>query len=314
MDGKNEKLVKKEENSVEFVPLGVSDKIRLTASMVRQFIAVPTKSGALPSERDCIRFIMLCRGKRANPFEGDCFLIGYDSQSGPTFSLVCGLELFLKRACAEESYDGSESGVIVLDKEGKLTEREGTLLLEDEKLAGGWAKVYRKDRKLPVHKTVKFSTYDTGRSRWQKDPAGMIAKVAQSQGLREAFPLALGGLYTQEEMSRVAETGDGIVSPKKPVPRLFEHEQVPEDVPVEHKQPSAPADNKPPVAESGEPSTLDKIYLFWTEQNLSEGKLIALLRKDGILDNFGGLDKLTPKQAEQVLEKIGVYASRAMKG
>jgi len=103
--------------------------------------------------------------------------------------------------------------------------------------------------------------------------------------------------------------------PMKPVARLFEPQaQVPEDVPAEQEQPPLPADNEQPAAESGEPSTLDKIYLFWTEQNLSEGKLIALLRKDGILDNFGGLDKLTPKQAEQVLEKIGVYASRAMKG
>lgn len=212
-----------DEHAVEFLPLGVSEKIRLTASMIRQFIAVPTKSGALPSERDCIRFIMLCRGKRANPFEGDCFLIGYDSEKGPSFSLVCGLELFLKRAADDPNYDGYEGGVIVVDAEGKMIERQGTFVLEGEKIAGGWAKVYRKDRKLPFYKSVKFSTYDTGRSRWLKDPAGMIAKVPASQAHREAFPLALGGLYTQEEMERVTQAGDNVASleVKKPVPRLF---------------------------------------------------------------------------------------------
>jgi len=202
---------------VEFVPFGAKDSIRLSAAMVRNFIAVPTRSGALPNERDCIRFIMLCRGKRANPFEGDCFLIGYDSQNGASFSLVCGLELFQKRASAEESYDGAESGVIVLDPENLMTERAGTVTMDGEKLVGGWAKVYRKDRKQVEYKSVKFATYDTGRSRWMKDPGGMIAKVALSQALRAAYPTALGGLYTQEEMQRVTETGEGMVSTRAPV-------------------------------------------------------------------------------------------------
>lgn len=202
--------VKNEESAVEFIPFGANQKVRLTASMVRQFVAVPTKSGALPTEKDCIKFIMLCKGKRANPFEGDCFLIGYDSaQAGPQFSLVCGIELFLKRAEQSDDYDGRRSGVVV-EKNGVLTEREGTLVLDGEKLVGGWAKVFRKNHSHPEYKVVKFSTYDTGRSRWAKDPAGQIEKVALSQALRQAYPTALGGLYTQDEMQKVAESGDGI--------------------------------------------------------------------------------------------------------
>lgn len=310
-------IVKKDENAVEFMPFGGSDKLRLTASMVRQFIAVPTKSGALPSERDCIRFIMLCRGKRANPFEGDCFLIGYDSQNGPSFSLVCGLELFQKRASAEPSYDGAESGVIVLGPENVMIERAGTVTMDGEKLVGGWAKVYRKDRKQIEYKSVKFATYDTGRSRWMKDPGGMIAKVALSQALRAAYPTALGGLYTQEEMQRVTETGEGMVSARAPV-------SMPRELPAGQEEPHKPGDLRdlpprtgliiePEGAPASEPTTIEKIGIFWQEAGMSEGKLVALLRKDKLLGEFDGLDMLEPDKAAEVLEKIGVYASRASK-
>jgi len=247
-------IAKKDENSVEFVPFGGSDKLRLTASMIKQFIAVPTKSGALPSERDCIRFIMLCRGKRANPFEGDCFLIGYDSQLGPSFSMVCGIELFLKRASAEPSYDGNESGVIVSALGNEIIERPGTMVMDGEKLIGGWAKVYRKDRKQVEYKSVKFETYDTGRSRWMKDPGGQIAKVALSQALRSAYPTALGALYTQEEMQRVTEAGDGVIETRATV-------SMPKELPESLKEKSdhdfelaGPKDAPPPEPQNEPPA------------------------------------------------------------
>jgi len=304
VEKKNDAVAKKDEHGVEFVPFGGSDKLRLSASMVRQFIAVPTKSGALPSERDCVKFIMLCLGKRANPFEGDCFLIGYDSQNGPSFSLVCGLELFQKRASAEESYDGAESGVIVLGEQDLMVERPGTVVMDGEKIIGGWAKVYRKDRKQVEYKSVKFATYDTGRSRWGKDPAGMIVKVALSQALRAAYPTALGGLYTQEEMQRVTETGEGMTVVKESVSMPTE---------ITEGKPQAEDKRKNALINTADPTTIEQISIFWQEQELSEGKLITLLRKDKLLGEFDGLDKLAPNKQAEVLAKIGVYASRASK-
>jgi phage recombination protein Bet len=236
-----------DEKSVEFVPFGANTAIRLSAAMVRNFIAVPTRSGALPNERDCVRFIMLCRGKRANPFEGDCFLIGYDSQSGPSFSLVCGIDLFLKRAEQSADYDGCESGVIV-KTEGGIEERQGSLVLEGETIVGGWARVYRKNHTKPEYKSVKFATYNTGRSRWEKDPGGMIEKVAKSQALRAAYPTALGGLYTQEEMERVTQAGEGNFVAREPVamPKLIETQAASEP----KDAPQGPTASEPAAAQS----------------------------------------------------------------
>jgi phage recombination protein Bet len=266
-----------DEKAVEFVPFGASDAIRLTAAMVKQFIAVPTRSGALPSERDCVRFIMLARGKRANPFEGDCFLIGYDSQNGPSFSLVCGIDLFLKRAEQSADYDGCESGVIVKTEDG-IEERQGSLVLEGESIVGGWAKVYRKNHSKPEYKSVAFKTYNTGRSRWEKDPGGMIEKVAKSQALRSAYPTALGGLYTQEEMERVTQAGDGNFVAREPVsmPKMLE------PATGEEAPPAAPSreDN----ADTGAPDRADL---------LAEAKRLAAVAPKGLLKRCLGAVGLT---------------------
>jgi len=66
-------------------------------------------------------------------------------------------------------------------------------------------------------------------------------------------------------------------------------------------------------ADTAEPSTIEKISIFWQESGLSEGKLISLLRKDGLLGQMDGLEKLEPNKSAEVLAGIGVYASRASK-
>lgn len=290
---------KPDDKAVEYVPFGASDKIRLTASMIRQFIAVPTKSGALPSERDAIRFIMLCRGKRANPFEGDCFLIGYDSQNGPSFSMVCGVELFMKRAEQSEYYDGQESGVVIADSENRITERPGALVLKGEKIVGGWARVYRKDKGRPEYKTVSFDTYNTGRSRWEKDPGGMISKVALSQALRGAYPTALGGLYTQEEMQRLTETGFGMIAAQEPIamPKAID------DAAAQTAQ-ATPQPAPDPAAAPADTRTVQvKLAEVLADAGVSVDDALSFMQTKGLVQDastIGGYDDLPDSVCEKI--------------
>jgi phage recombination protein Bet len=282
--------------SVEFVPFGATDKIKLTAAMIRSFVAVPTKSGALPSERDCVKFLMLCRGKRANPFEGDCFLIGYDSQNGPTFSLVCGIELFLKRAEHSEDYDGCQYGVIVDTADG-IKEREGAIVYKNETLEGGWAKVYRKNHNRPVYKAVKFSTYDTGRSRWEKDPGGQISKVALSQALRESYPTAIGGLYTQEEMQKVTESGENAMQIKEPI-------AMPEEIaaePVQSLLDQTPSQQVPPHQGDiiSEPQS-KRFYAMAKTAGKTEDEIKGILQLFG----FQSSKEITKDQYNAICEEV----------
>lgn len=191
--------------SISYRPLGEEQPIELTTDRVKRFLVKPTKSGALPTHEDIVQFMMLCQAQGLNPWVRDAFLVGYDGKDGPQFSLITAHQAFLKRAEASHEYDGMESGVVVLGADGAPSYREGDLVLDGEELVGGWARAYRKDRKQPSFDALKLATYNTGRSRWAADPAGMIVKCAEASALRKAFPSNLAGLLIREEMDRVID-------------------------------------------------------------------------------------------------------------
>lgn len=195
------KLLEKEAKAVEFVPFGASDPIRLTVRMVQDFIAVKTKQGKTCSDAHATRFIMLCQAQRLNPFTGDAFLVGYDGQDGPQFSLITAHQAFLKRAETCEDYEGMESGVILLNEDGTTQDREGDFVLPSEECVGGWAKVHRRNRRPTVRRLAIAAMkpkYETPFWSGVKAP-GQIVKCAEADALRSTFPTLLGGLYLQEE-------------------------------------------------------------------------------------------------------------------
>ena len=146
------------------------------------------------TDEEAYVFLQLCKARGLNPFLKEAYLIKYDHVSPAT--MVVGKDAFMKRAELHSQYNGFEAGIITDKKEWKV----GTFLNESEKLLGGWAKVYRKDREHPVVITVSMSEFNTGKSSWKKIPATMIRKVALVQGHREAFPSELSGMYDQSEM------------------------------------------------------------------------------------------------------------------
>jgi len=197
---------------MSYTPFMGRDPIKLSVGIVQKMLCVPTKSGHRPDEVQAIKYMMLCKARGLNPFEGDAYLLGYDTNDGPQFSLITAHQAFLKRAETHPEYDGMESGVLVLDKDGQLVEREGDFTHDTDTLVGGWASVYFKSRSHAMKKRLKLATFNTGQSRWRKDPAGMIAKCAEADALRSAFPTLLGGMYLADEMESVI--GE-VVAPRK---------------------------------------------------------------------------------------------------
>lgn len=166
--------------------------VKLSKAIVRNFL---TKGNGNVSDQDIVQFISICKYNQLNPFLGEAFLIPFANQPA---QMVVSKEAFLKRAEANENYDGIQAGIIVL-RNGEVQEVEGTFYLADDKLLGGWAKVYRKDKSYPVVSRVRIEEYDKKRNLWNEKPATMICKVAKVQALREAFPSQLGAMYIQEE-------------------------------------------------------------------------------------------------------------------
>jgi phage recombination protein Bet len=196
-----------------FRPFGSDDEITLTAGSVQQFLCRPTKNGAKPSFEDCIKFVLLCKSRKLNPWVGDAFMVGYDGKDGPEFNLITSHQAFLKRAEIHKEYDGMESGVIVSNGE-EIIDLEGDFFPDGYTLLGAWATVYFKHRSHPMRKRIKLGTFNKGRSVWQSNAAGMIVKCAEADALRSSFPTELGGLYLQGEIPADGET----TAPVTPAP------------------------------------------------------------------------------------------------
>lgn len=260
---------KNDDRATEYVPYGSQDKIKLSLSLIQKFIATPTRSGRTCSERDALKFLMLCRARRLDPWQGDAFLIGYDGKDGPQFSLITAHQALVKRAELHPEFDGMKSGVIVRDGD-ELRDLEGDFHTEEQVLLGGWATVFFKQRKIASSDRLALRTFmkknsdGSGQGRWKDDPAGMIVKIAESSALRKAFPTMCGGMFLREEISIT----DGLAA--LPIPNL-------DAISPEQggTQQTPPDDNSNPdlaPADSGKPNPL----------GTAQASLEALAKENGL--------------------------------
>ena len=189
----------------------------LSAETVKNYICPDA------TQQEILYFLELCKAQNLNPFIRDAYLVKYGQQPA---QIIVGKDVFIKKAHASGICRYIKAGIVVVDKDRNIIEREGTIMLDDEKLVGGWCEVLRSDREFPDHHTVNFKEYvqkkkdGTINSMWSNKPCTMIRKVAQSQCLREAFPEELRGLYEPEEMGIDAKLPEkeiipGTASPKQ---------------------------------------------------------------------------------------------------
>ena len=154
----------------------------------------------LLTEKQIGQALSLIKGRNLNPLLNEVYIVAYKKKNGRAeFSLIVSKEAFLKRAAQNPNYEGFEAGVVVVDNSGDMVERKGALLLPNDTLVGGWARVYRKKFKVPVEVFVSREEYDKKQSTWNAMPATMIRKTALVNALREAFPEDLGSMYTEDD-------------------------------------------------------------------------------------------------------------------
>lgn len=203
MATKTELAEQKNTGLVEYEANG--EMVKLSPAMIKKYLV---SGGGNVTDGEVMMFLSLCRYQHLNPFLKEAYLIKFGSTDPAT--IVTGKDVFTKRADANPNYKGKKAGVVVLKKDGSVEEREGTMVLPDEKLVGGWAKVFIKDKE-PEYQSVSFEEYagrkkdGTLNSQWSKKPATMIRKVAVVQALREAFPDRFQGMYSQEEFAEVSD-------------------------------------------------------------------------------------------------------------
>jgi len=204
-------------------------EIKLTFDLVKRYLV--SGDATKVSDEEVVLFMKLCEAQKLNPFRKDVYLIKFGDEPA---SLVVSKDVFIRRAQRSGFCNGWRAGIVIKNNDGSIEFREGTLLLDNEQLIGGWAEVFRKDWQVPLKITVSLSEYLRRRKdgqpmrSWQQMPATMIRKVALEQALREAFMEELQGLYGIEEMSDPQEVEN------KPA-IVVQPEEVQEDQKVQEK-------------------------------------------------------------------------------
>lgn len=224
-------------NMVEYEAGGM--KVSLTPTIVRNYLVSGDKDCV--TDQEIAMFMNLCKFSRLNPWVKEAYCIKYGNEPA---TMVVGKEAFQKRAEANPNFDGAEAGIIVMDSDGTVIYRNGTMKLPGEQLVGGYAEIWRKDRNHSTRIEVSFEEY-AGRKKdgslngqWSKKPATMIRKVALVQALRETFPSAFGGMYTAEEQGQtedeysVVQMPDEIPTAENPDPERRERAAMPENAPM----------------------------------------------------------------------------------
>ena len=200
------------------------EQIKLTPKIVQDYIVGTDAQITMPEFK---MFTSLCKARKLNPFLKEAYCIKYGKQPA---QIVVGKDAVLKRAILNPNFDGIESGVIVQSIEtGEVIERKGTFYIKaEEKLVGGWARVYRKNWTHPTYCSVSFDevaqTKSDGslNSNWTGKGATMVEKVAKVRALRETFVEELGGMYEAEEIgvdlpSETAQRKQEIIQQDEPI-------------------------------------------------------------------------------------------------
>lgn len=168
------------------------EEIKLSGNMVKNYLV---RGNGTITDSEMVMYLNLCKYQKLNPFLNEAYLVKFGSQPA---QIIVSKEAFMKRAENHPKYEGFEAGIIV-EREGEMVDVEGAIKLSSDKLLGGWAKIYRSDRKTPVTVRISIEEFSKAQATWKSMPLNMIRKSAIVNAQREAFPEALGALYTEDD-------------------------------------------------------------------------------------------------------------------
>lgn len=233
--------------NVEFEVNG--EAVKLSGNTVKQYLV---RGNGSVSDQELVMFMNLCKFQKLNPFLNEAYLIKFGSSPA---QIIVSKEAFMKRAENHPKYEGFEAGIIV-ERNGEMIDVEGAVMLSNDILIGGWAKIYRSDRKKPVTTRISLKEFSKGQATWKDMPLNMIRKSAIVNAQREAFPETLGAMYTEDD----ALTGPKDVTPNKPTQPKVEPTKPSSDLSQAFQQ---------------DMETVDAEFMEYTADDAVEGDLIA---------------------------------------
>lgn len=185
-------------NAGSIVETRTGENVEITPATVRDYLGVEL------TQPEFNYFFSVCNLYGLNPFIKDIYPIKFGTQPA---TFVIDYKVMQQAADENPMFDGLQTGLLFLDKNGNPQERAGAYLLPNERLLGAWCDVYRKDR---THTNRTYALYEENKkltkngevtTMWKDKPIFMITKVAKAQALRETFPnMFSNNTYTADEI------------------------------------------------------------------------------------------------------------------
>ena len=158
----------------------------------KTFLQIPQATA-----NDISFFAQYCQRTKLDPLSRQIYAIPKREGSMQILLSIDGYRIIAQRT---GEYEGSETFWCGTD--GVWTD----VWLNNNPPSAAKVIVYRKNCKRGVSAVALFREYANLKSNtWQKMPALMLAKCAESLALRKAFPSDLSGLYTTDEMNNIEE-------------------------------------------------------------------------------------------------------------
>ena len=150
------------------------------------------------TKEDIAFFSQYCQRTQLDPVSRQIYAISYYDDKNKRNKIQVLLSIDGYRIIAQRTGDFDSSETFWCGEDGIWKD----VWLSSKNPSAAKVIVYKRNSTKGISAVALFKEYANLKSNtWQTKPALMIAKCAESLALRKAFPSALSGLYTSEEMS-----------------------------------------------------------------------------------------------------------------
>jgi phage recombination protein Bet len=216
---------------------GMSDALQMSMTIKEEQKALIKRTVAANATDDELQLFMYdCFRRGIHPLDRLIFFVKYQGKEGEPAKCVhqVGIDYMRLKATQTGEYDGQDPPEY----------EEGT---DDYPLKAS-VKVYRKNIARPFVGIAKWKEFYPGEKRgfkWRASPEHMLAKCAEAQAFRKAFPELFAGLFSEEESSSIVPHQEINITPVKKSETVQEKKPAEPEKKAAEKKKEAPKKEEP---------------------------------------------------------------------